>query len=244
MFERFERPRPLGSGLILQPTGLAVLAELGLVTEIASLGARIERLFGRAVPSNRVVLDVRYRAIGPGWSAVAVHRSTLFAVLHDALVSSGVEIVPAVTITGIDRVRARAALLAADGRRFGDFHLVVDALGANSPLAAGLARRIVLPYGALWANVPGHQLASMTPNALEQRYRHASQMAGVLPIGRRTAGDSQQAAFFWSLKCDQVAAWRSGGLAAWKAEVLQLWPQIAPLLNRHHGLRPTYFRAL
>lgn len=229
-FERFESPRPVGSGLILQPTGLAVLAELGLLAEIARLGARIERLFGRAVPSNRVVLDVRYRAIGPGWSAVAVHRSTLFAVLHDALVASGVEIVPAAMITGIDRVRARAALLAADGRRFGDFDLVVDALGANSLLAAGLARRTVLPYGALWANVPWHQLASLRPNALEQRYRHASQMAGVLPIGRRTAGDSQQAAFFWSLKCDQVAAWRSGGLAAWKAEVLQLWPEIAPLL--------------
>ena len=220
----------MGSGLILQPTGLAVLAELGLLAEIARLGARIERLFGRAVPSNRVVLDVRYRAIGPGWSAVAVHRSTLFAVLHDALVASGVEIVPAAMITGIDRVRARAALLAADGRRFGDFDLVVDALGANSLLAAGLARRTVLPYGALWANVPWHQLASLRPNALEQRYRHASQMAGVLPLGRRTAGDSQQAAFFWSLKCDQVAAWRSGGLAAWKAEVLQLWPEIAPLL--------------
>jgi salicylate hydroxylase len=220
----------VGSGLIVQPTGLAVLAELGLLTEITALGARIERLFGRAVPSNRVVLDVRYRAIGPGWSAVGVHRATLFAALHGAVVASGVEIVPAVTVTGIDRARPCAALLAADGRRFGDFDLVVDALGANSPLATGLARRMVLPYGALWANVPWHPLASLRPNALEQRYRHASQMAGVLPIGRRTVGDSQQAAFFWSLKCEQVAAWRSRGLAAWKAEVLQLWSEIAPIL--------------
>ena len=230
IFERFESPRPVGSGLILQPTGLAVLAELGLLAEITGLGARIERLFGRVVPSNRVVLDVRYRAIGAGWSAVAVHRATLFAALHAAVVASGVEIVPAAAITGIDRARPRAALLAADGRRFGDFDLVVDALGANSPLAAGLARRTVLPYGALWVNVPWQQLASSRPNALEQRYRHASQMAGVLPIGQRTAGDSQQAAFFWSLKSEQLAAWRSRGLAAWKAEVLQLWPEIAPLL--------------
>ncbi len=188
MFERFERPRPVGSGLILQPTGLAVLAELGLLTEIDSLGARIERLFGRAVPSNRVVLDVRYRAIGPGWSAVAVHRSTLFAVLHDARRKRGREFVPAVTLTGIDRARPRAALLGAVGRRFGDFDLVVDALGATSPLAAGLARRTVLPYGALWANVPWHPLASLRPNALEQWYCRAGGPDGGMAcflIGRR-----------------------------------------------------------
>ena len=92
----------MGSGLILQPTGLAVLSELGLIARISSLGTRIDRLFGRVVPSNRVVLDVRYRALGPGWYAIGIHRSALFSVLHDAALASGIEIIPAVTIAGIE----------------------------------------------------------------------------------------------------------------------------------------------
>jgi 2-polyprenyl-6-methoxyphenol hydroxylase-like FAD-dependent oxidoreductase len=225
MFERFESPRPVGSGLILQPTGLGVLAELGLIDEIALLGARIDRLFGRVVPSNRIVLDVRYRALGPGWHAIAVHRSALFNLLHDAVVASGIAVEHGVAIASIDRGGQRAALVAADGRRFSSFDLVVDALGSNSPLAAGIARRKVLPYGALWANVPWPAEELTPSNALEQRYSRACQMAGVLPIGQRSKGEPRLAAFFWSLKRDQAATWRSKGLAAWKDGVAQLWPQ-------------------
>src|SRR5688572_32880725 len=72
IFERFAIPRAVGSGLILQPTGLGVLAEMGLARELITLGARIDRLFGRVLPSNRVVLDVRYSALGSGWHGLAV----------------------------------------------------------------------------------------------------------------------------------------------------------------------------
>ena len=60
----FERPRPLGSGLMIQPTGLAVLARLGLAERFMRDGARVERLFGMA--GRRVVLDVGYAALGRG----------------------------------------------------------------------------------------------------------------------------------------------------------------------------------
>ncbi|TIW40604.1 MAG: FAD-dependent oxidoreductase, partial [Mesorhizobium sp.] len=36
VFERFDEPKPVGSGLILQPTGLSALAELGLLDDILS----------------------------------------------------------------------------------------------------------------------------------------------------------------------------------------------------------------
>jgi salicylate hydroxylase len=231
MFERFETPSPVGSGLMLQPTGLAVLSELGLIAQISSLGTRIDRLFGRVVPSNRVVLDVRYRALGPGWYGVAIHRSALFTTLHDAVIASGISIIPAVTIAGVDTQGNRAALFAADGRRFVGFDLVVDALGANSPLAAGVTRRKILPYGALWVNVPWREHALLLPNTLEQRYLRASRMAGILPIGRRASCESPLAAFFWSLKRDQVEAWRFAGVPAWKDDVSRLWPEASLILD-------------
>jgi 2-polyprenyl-6-methoxyphenol hydroxylase-like FAD-dependent oxidoreductase len=41
IFERFAEPRPLGAGLLLQPTGLAVLRALGLEQSALAQGARV-----------------------------------------------------------------------------------------------------------------------------------------------------------------------------------------------------------
>jgi 2-polyprenyl-6-methoxyphenol hydroxylase-like FAD-dependent oxidoreductase len=227
IFERFETPRPVGSGLIVQPTGLGVLVELGLCNEALALGARIDRLFGRVMPSNRVVLDVRYAALGRGWHGVALQRAALFALLHRAVTGAGIEIVPGVEIAAVERVGQHTVPRDLSGRRLGAFDLVVDALGARSPLAARRVKRKVLPYGALWANIPWPQAGSLSANALEQRYFRASRLAGVLPIGSSGAGEPRLAAFFWSLRRDQFPAWRSRPIAEWKRDVEQLWPEAA-----------------
>jgi 2-polyprenyl-6-methoxyphenol hydroxylase-like FAD-dependent oxidoreductase len=227
MFERFETPRPVGSGLILQPTGLGVLEELGLGAEMAALGARIDRLFGRVRPANRVVLDVRYEKLGHGRHGVAVQRSALFGVLYGAVQADGVQITPGIEVAGIEQGGSRPQLLARSGVRLGSFDLVVDALGARSPLSAARARRIVLPYGALWANVPWPANGTFSPNALEQRYFRASRMAGILPVGRAEAGSPPAAAFFWSLRRDRFESWRNSSIPDWKREVAELWPEAA-----------------
>jgi salicylate hydroxylase len=230
LFERFDSARPLGSGLILQPTGLAVLSELGAIDEIQQLGARIDRLFGRVVPSQRAVLDVRYAALGRGWHGIAVHRSTLFQVLQQRVQSSGLTSTYGVPISTVRREGNQSFILLTDeNQRFGPFDLVVDAMGANSPLTAQLTRRL-LPYGALWATVPWPSGGEFLDNALEQRYRRAQQMAGVMPVGRLDANGLPLAAFFWSLKREALDGWRSSSLDSWKSEVMQLWPQAEPLL--------------
>jgi salicylate hydroxylase len=77
LFERFVEPRPIGSGLMIQPTGQAVLAELGLLARVLAEGSRIDRLFGCA--GDRIVLDVRYRSLGRASQfGIGVHRSGLF----------------------------------------------------------------------------------------------------------------------------------------------------------------------
>jgi 2-polyprenyl-6-methoxyphenol hydroxylase-like FAD-dependent oxidoreductase len=68
--------------------------------------------------------------------------------------------------------------------------------------------------------------------ALEQRYEAARRMVGVLPIGSIRPGAPRQAAFFWSLRHADLAAWQAGGLEAWKEDVLRLWPQTAPFLEQ------------
>jgi 2-polyprenyl-6-methoxyphenol hydroxylase-like FAD-dependent oxidoreductase len=227
LFDQFEAPKPLGSGLILQPTGLEVLDWLGLGNRMRKLGARIDRLFGRACGSGRVVLDVRYEALGDA-RGYAVHRAALFNVLFDDVREAGLDVRTASQIRDLDG----RALILNQGRREGPFDLIVDALGARSPLlshAAAPDRRKRLDYGAIWSSLPWPG-APFDPNALEQRYDKASVMIGVLPIGRQHEDAEQQTAFFWSLKTQDFPAWRSGGLAAWKDRVAGLWPETAPIL--------------
>jgi 2-polyprenyl-6-methoxyphenol hydroxylase-like FAD-dependent oxidoreductase len=231
IFERFETPRPVGSGLIIQPTGLGVLEELGLGAELASLGARIDRLCGRVVPSNRVVLDVRYAVLREGQHGVAVQRPALFGILHRSVTAAGVEVTPGVEIAAVDQSGAQPQLLARSGQRLGSFDLVVNALGARSPLSMPQARRTVLPYGALWANVPWPANSPFPANALEQRYFRASRMAGILPVGRAEADAPSLAAFFWSLRRDRFESWRAASIADWKREVAELWPEAAAALD-------------
>ena len=102
LFDQFDAPRPLGSGLILQPTGLAVLDWLELGQRIRGLGARIDRLYGKASGSGRVVLDVRYDVLGDE-RGLAVHRAALFNVLHDAVKAQGIEVETAESCEGLGR---------------------------------------------------------------------------------------------------------------------------------------------
>jgi salicylate hydroxylase len=217
LFERFETPRPIGSGLMIQPTGRAVLRELGLEDALIASGARIERLFGLN-DRGRTVLDVRYDALDAGAFGVGIHRARLFDLLHDAVASEKIAIEGGRTVAG----RECGALTFADGGRAGPFDLIVDALGSRSTLAPPTGRD--LAYGALWASLDWTE--EFDAHALEQRYRAASRMVGVLPIGH------DQAAFFWSLRADRLQAWHLAGLEAWKDEVRALWPATAPLLDQ------------
>lgn len=232
IFERFDAPRPLGSGLMLQPTGLAVLTELDLSNDIIALGQRIDRLFGRVLPSRRVVLDVRYRHLHPALFGIAVHRAALFDPLFQAVLREKIRLETNRPIAGL-AAGGRPALTIANGRKTAPFDLIVDALGARSPLAdGGRAARRDLTYGALWATVPWPSSAdAFDAHALEQRYRRASTMVGVLPIGRRRPGGPEETAFFWSIKPTDYGGWRAAGLRAWKTDVERLWPETVSLLD-------------
>lgn len=232
LFERFDAPRPVGSGLMIQPTGFAVLRELGLADTLRDHGARIDRLHGEAGSSGRVVLNVRYAALGKDAGfGIGVHRATLFAMLHEAVAAERIAIENGCAVIGSEAAADdRRSLLLQGGRRIGPFDLIVDALGTRTPLAPPCGR--TLAYGALWGTLDWPTDAGFDPAALEQRYRRASVMVGVLPIGRFPGAPRQQAALFWSLRADRLAAWQAAGLDSWKAEVTTLWPATRGLLDQ------------
>lgn len=227
LFERFDTPRPVGSGLLVQPTGFAVLAQLGLASRIQRAGARVDGLFGRA--GGRTVLDVRYSAMAGGHFGIGIHRADLFAALYDAVVAQGIEIRTGHMVTGSTTDGGKRRLLFEDGAQSEAFDLVVDALGTRSALAPPVGRE--LAYGALWASLDWSDDCGLDAHMLSQRYRRSSIMAGVLPLGKGS-GQRERAAFFWSLKGADLPAWQGAGLAHWKRAVLALWPECKPLLDQ------------
>lgn len=235
VFERFEKPAPVGSGLILQPTGLSVLADLGLLDAVMALGSRIDRLHGADARTGRTVLDVRYGARRGGRFGLAVHRAALFSVLYRAVQQAGVAIETGVGLDDLD-TGERAFLLCRDGRRLGPFDLVVDASGARSRLrrrAKNPGEPRPLAYGAFWASLDWCD--GFDRNALLQRYSGASVMIGVLPIGRPEPGAGPTAAFFWSLKPDEAERVWAAGIEAWKARVVDLWPACDAFMEQIGG---------
>lgn len=228
--ERFDAARPVGAGFMLQPTGLHVLDRLGLTAPVAAMGQPLDHILGREARRGRVVLDVGYGALRrprpDGLHALGLTRAALFHVLHQAARDAGVVIETSREIVAADD----GVLIDAAGRRSARVDLVVDASGARSRIAESLGGPPRwLDWAGMWTTVPWPG-PPFDPAALEQVYRGAAKMIGVLPVGVRPDAPTPLATFFWSLKARDHARWRAAGLDAWKAEVLALWPETAPIL--------------
>ena len=233
LIERFDEPAPVGSGLILQPTGLSVLDMLGLYDRIRGLGHRIDRLWGTDVRSGRAVLDVRYDSGPCGRFGLAVQRSALFSTLHDAVVSEGIPILSGRAVASVRDIDGNPVLKLADGSEMGPYRMAIDATGARSQLMTALCsgeKSRELAYGAFWATLDAAAMP-YEPNALVQRYDRASVMIGVLPVGRLTPEGRDKIAFFWSQKIGEAGAVMGDGLGAWKTRLAGYWPETAPMLE-------------
>ena len=229
LLEAFVTPKPLGSGLLLQPSGLVAMQVLGLEAQIRALGAPIARLDGRDLAGRRI-LDMAYDHWRPGALGLGVHRGTLFQVLYQALAWAGVQVLTGVEVVGVETWH-RPVLMDAKGTQHGPFDLVVVADGSASRLRQVIrprARAPVYPWGAVWANVADPE--GRFTGALHQRFDAATTMMGILPIGTGPDGQGHQASLFWSLPVAEMADVFAGGLEAWRARAQAVWPDAGPLL--------------
>lgn len=233
LLERFAEARPIGAGLLLQPTGLACLARLGLDAGALKLGAVIHDLEGRTAGGRRI-LAMDYRRLQPHLFGLGIHRASLFSLLREEALRLGVPITTGAEVQRIERHESgRPVVIDALGRRHGPYDLVIDASGMRSPLRRALPGRVCdrpFAYGAIWAALPLTD-GWARPSTLMQRYDGAPIMIGVLPVGGLPDDPKPRCAFFWSVRVDQREAWMAAGLDAWKARVTALWPDVAPILE-------------
>jgi 2-polyprenyl-6-methoxyphenol hydroxylase-like FAD-dependent oxidoreductase len=230
LYDQFDTPAPVGSGLVIQPVGLCILEKLGAAKQALAKGAKGYRMLGYEAVTKRKVLDVSYGPkSGPDFG-LGIHRASLFEALLNACTAKGIEITNTHEITGSTLAEDKRTLTFANGTMSAPYDLIIDASGANSPLSPMQSK--TLPYGAIWGTVDWPDETKLRYDQLQQRYRRACNMIGILPIGSLPGSDTPKAALFWSLPQDKFQAWQDTPLDHWKSEANTLWPALAPFVDQ------------
>ena len=234
VFESFPEARPLGAGLLLQPTGLGALAALELCQEIKERGAEIDALVGRR-PDGKLIMDLRYAYARREDIGIGIHRATLFDALHKAMLVEGVDLLTDSAVQSIE-TPDNPIIHLENGNTEGSFDCVIVSDGAHSKLrniVSPIATAPQYPWGAVWTILPDASGIWHNKRLLAQVYSGTQIMIGVLPAGENPHDPDGPdcVSFFWSLETNSVENWRSAGLAAFKEEVMQFWPEASELIS-------------
>ncbi|XVJ59334.1 MAG: FAD-dependent monooxygenase [Tepidisphaera sp.] len=235
ILERAPSLSPVGAGLLLQPSGLAVLDELGIAASIIDCGSIIRRLSG-LTPRGKPVLKLAYADLAPTAFGLGVQRGLLLTHLLQTATASGVTIKTGIAITAVDQIQSAPIAIDAAGREHGPFDLLVFCDGARSAVrdALGITKHHArYPFGALWfiADDPGNLPPDFT-DTLSQVYDGTGTMLGFLPSGRLNPASPRRISLFWSLRLADEPSLRAAGLAAFRERVLSLEPRAAPLMDQ------------
>lgn len=233
VFERTPQLGPVGAGILLQPTGLRVLNELGVGDQIARLSSPVHRLSGLNL-RGRTVLDVRYGDREPGLFGLGVNRGSLFSTLLDRMNQLRIEIRTGVDVRSYAQPRHGVVEIFDGARRsLGHFELIIIGDGARSSLRAqsGLVRRATrYPWGAMWfvATDPDEEFAGV----LQQYYHGTKGMVGFLPSGRSAVDSPSTVSVFLSVRIDEAGVIRQRGLGEFASRVRALTDRAETVLSQ------------
>ncbi|MGC4093743.1 MAG: NAD(P)/FAD-dependent oxidoreductase [Polyangiaceae bacterium] len=233
VYERAAKPDAVGAGILLQPSGLAVLRQLGLLEGALERGARVDALSCKT-QAGRSLFELRYRNLGPSSFGIGMHRGALFELLLSALRAERVTLCAGVEVGRIQERRSSATLLTADSKTLGEHELVIVADGARSALrrrSPALTRARAYPFGALW--FIGKDAEQRFAGVLSQTCSGTQRMLGFLPSGLGPRGaEVPLVSLFWSVRSDDVEQVRKRGIDAFKADVMALEPRAEALLQQ------------
>lgn len=257
VFEAVEDPGPVGAGILLQPTGAAVLQQLGVYDHVAWRGTPVRALHARTA-SGFELFELPYALEREDIHGLGLHRGVLFeALFTEVQITSAIDLRLGCMVVDAKPAQAGAGAEVIDdeGRRHGPFDLVVVADGARSEIRRHFPTYLdqAYPWGALWfvAEDPDR----LFPDVLEQVVEGSRHMLGFLPTGRGPVrvgdpdphDDPPLTSIFWSVRCDQEEAWRHEarrfGLHRWKETILRFEPRAEPLLRQIEDHRQVLFAA-
>ncbi|MFQ3592579.1 MAG: NAD(P)/FAD-dependent oxidoreductase, partial [Gemmataceae bacterium] len=224
VLEQAERLRPIGAGVLLQPSGQMVLQHLGIREAVCRRAAPITLLNARHW-DGRPLIQTRYTDCGPDWCAYGVHRGVLFDALLQLLRQTPATIHLACEIRSRHvRPDGRVTLRDACDREHGPFDFVLAADGSRSRLrkACGLTAWVT-PYnhGTLWIIAPG----TGVPGQLLQVVRGNRYLFGLLPLG------DELVTLYWGVRVEELPSLQQRGVEPLREEIVAFAPEAAPVLE-------------
>jgi 2-polyprenyl-6-methoxyphenol hydroxylase-like FAD-dependent oxidoreductase len=232
LYEEAAKPEPVGAGILMQPLGLSVLADLGLLAGALERGSLVQSLLCKTA-KGRTILDLSYRDLFDDWYGLGMHRGALFELLHGQLSPRGVKLITGASVRR-SRLTARGVRpILVSGEEPAEHELLVVADGARSALRSALsdARATPYPWGALW--FVGRDPRGVFAGSLQQVADDATTLLGFLPcgLGPQREGEGPLVSLFWSVPVEQLSR-RDFELSRWKARVLELEPRAEQLLEQ------------
>ncbi len=236
VYERVANPGPVGAGITLQPSGLAVLRALGVADEVIARGAPFKTLLC-TTGTGRTLLSLSYDDASAPAFGLGIHRGVIFEAVYRAAREAGARFVLGATCEDLvrpPRGKARLAIMDADGRPLGIHQLVIVADGARSQLRdeTVIPKHVAqYPWGALWfvGKDPSGELSKVLHQVVDGNQR----MIGLLPTGKgplSVGEDGAHVSLFVSVRATEVARIRARGLAAFQDEYARLSPTAEPVL--------------
>lgn len=232
LFERASKCQPVGAGFLLQPSGMAVLEELGILEEVMSHAAKVDRLH-IIDERQRELLDLQYRELGEDAFGAGLHRPVLLHYLTREMDAAGVHVHWGWPVVDAEREQRKWSLKADDGREAAGYDLMVVADGARSKLrdlTGGQGVNRGYPWGAHWFIGKNHGV--FPENELYQVVDGTRKLGGFLATGTDIDHGDPMVSLFWSIRIADDERLRSMPLEDWKQEIIKLCPHAEVLLGQ------------
>jgi 2-polyprenyl-6-methoxyphenol hydroxylase-like FAD-dependent oxidoreductase len=232
LFERQKISQPLGAGIMLQPSGLFVLKELGLNQNIIDRGVLINGFHG--VNSNgKVDFDISFEDHQPKIYGLGVQRGSVFYELLQAVEESSITFETGIEIIDYSEFRGETSLKTID-KQFDGYDFVIVANGARSFIRDKFPNFYFSKQsgqGAIWTKV--NPIGIEKPHCIQQVYHGTKTMLGLMPIGyEQSKEEDYKMNFFFGTSLDYINRWEQTTLAEWKQEVLTISKDYEPYLDQ------------
>ncbi len=224
IFDQVRDPTPVGAGLLLQPSGQAVMAGLGLLARLHERATPVHSLQGYT--GRWHTLDLRYRDLHPEWFGLGVHRAQLHQILWQRAQELGVEIRLGEALENFTSTAEGVEIHTSTASKHYDGLIIAN--GTRSHLREKLPLKQThqpYPWGAYWA-VLDHDDWPF-PDTLLQRYRGAHIMCGVLPTGVNPVTQRRCYSLFWSLPRSDFDRYKAEGMPGLIKRIDAVWPEVA-----------------
>lgn len=232
VYETAETLAPVGAGLLLQPSGLAVLAHMGLLEAAQDVCARVTGLTG-TLPNGRKVVNTFYKHCSSDWFGLGVHRATLCYLLQQSLEGLPIKFRMGHRVESVTQAEQHSTVTYThnDQQESAQYDLTLICNGARSTLCPEHWVKLNKPYpwGAIWAIVP--ECDFLDPKILHQYYDGADTMMGILPTGQLYTATKQSgqalSSVFWSMPTTELADGAQAGSVQLSETIKERWPSVA-----------------